>query len=176
MRVMLVRRWCLALAVVALVAAACADDRTPVGGGDVTVSLPKSPTALPDTDLDSFSTLLEDLRGTPVVVNVWASWCGPCRVEAPALAQAATDHGGKIQFLGLDVLDARPDARAFIAEFGWPYPSLFDRTGAIRDRLGLVGQPVTVFYDAGGALVDTHVGPITREQLEVQIDALLETA
>ena len=175
MRVMHVRRWFLALAVVALVAAVCADDPSPAGG-DVAVALPETPTALPDADFGSYAALLEGLRGTPVIVNVWASWCGPCRVEAPALARVATDHGDRVQFLGLDVLDARPDARAFIAEFGWPYPSLFDRTAAIRDRLGLVGQPVTLFYDTEGVLVDTHVGSITREQLEAQVDTLLETA
>lgn len=180
MRVMQVHRWFLALVAVALVAvalvaAACADDPSLEGGG-TTLSLPQSPTALPDTDLGSYSALLESLRGTPVVVNVWASWCGPCRLEAPALAEVATAYDGRVQFVGLDVLDTRPDARAFIQEFAWPYPSLFDRTGAIRDHLGFIGQPVTIFYDAEGALVNSHIGSITREQLEAQVDALRATS
>lgn len=169
-----IRRGLVALAVLLLVSAACADERGPVAGS--AGPLPQSPTALPDADVASYTAMLEDLRGAPVVVNVWASWCGPCRLEAPALTAVATAYDGRVQFLGLDVLDARPDARSFIQEFGWPYPSLFDRTGAIRDSLGLFGQPVTIFYDAQGELWDTHVGSITREQLAAQVDALLASA
>ncbi|MGZ8662665.1 MAG: TlpA family protein disulfide reductase [Actinomycetota bacterium] len=173
---MQVRRSLLALALIALVAAACGRDvgepRDDVDGGPRTV-LPATPTALPDADFETYAALLADLRGTPLVVNVWASWCGPCRLEAPALAEAVTGYGDRVQFLGLDVLDARPDARAFIQEYGWPYPSLFDRTGAIRDRLGLFGQPATLFYDTDGTLVDRYVGSITAEQLTEQIDALV---
>ena len=176
MRVMKLRRSLLVLTVFALVAAGCTQgDREPVerGGTGIETALPGSPTELPDADFESYATLLEDLRGTPVVVNIWASWCGPCRVEAPALAEMATAYGHRVQFLGIDVLDVRADARAFIERYAWPYPSLFDRTGAIRDQLGLIGQPVTIFYDAQGDLLDTHVGSITAEQLSAQVDALI---
>jgi len=173
MRVMHVRRWLLELVLVALVATGCGEgSREPLGGSVAEATLPSDPTALPDYDFEAYTALLADLRGTPVVVNVWASWCGPCRLEAPELTEVATEYDD-VRFLGLDVLDARPDARAFIQEFGWPYPSLFDRTGAIRDRLGLIGQPVTIFYDAEGVLVDTHVGSITIEQLTAQVESLV---
>jgi len=79
-----------------------------------------------------------------------------------------------VQFLGIDVLDARPDAVDFIDEFGWRYPSVFDRNGEIRDRLGLLGQPVTLFYDASGTLVDTHVGAISPELLDERIGSILQ--
>jgi thiol-disulfide isomerase/thioredoxin len=167
----------LLLALVTLVAAGCGGQDGPVGGGDgdqaSAIAMPEDPTALPAADVATYEALLEDLRGTPLVVNVWASWCGPCREEAPALAEVATEYGDRVRFLGLDVLDARPDAETFITEFGWPYPSLFDQTGAIRDSLGLVGQPVTLFYDAEGTLLDTHVGAITLEQLRAQVEGLL---
>lgn len=175
MRVMQLRR-SLALAVVALVAAGCGSaGGAPVGGEapGTDLMLPSSPTALPDSDLAGYTALLEDLRGTPVVVNVWASWCGPCRLEAPALAQVATAYDDRVQFLGIDVLDVRADAQAFIERYGWPYPSLFDRTGAIRDGLGFIGQPVTIFYDADGTLLDTHMGSITAEQLAAQVESLV---
>jgi thiol-disulfide isomerase/thioredoxin len=178
MTVMRVRRASVALLLLAAITAVgCGAERGPVGGGggDPTQAgaLPEDPTALPAADVASYQALLEDLRGTPVVVNVWASWCGPCRVEAPALTEVATEYGDRVQFLGIDVLDARPDAEAFITEFGWPYPSLFDEVGAIRDSLGLVGQPYTLFYEADGTLLDTHMGSITVEQLRAQVEDLV---
>lgn len=181
MTVMRARRGLAALLVlITFAAAACAEDPVPVGGAsgspDPVLTLPQSPTALPEADFAAYAALLEDLRGTPVVVNVWASWCGPCRLEAPALAEVASAYGDRVQFLGIDVLDARPDAEAFITEFGWPYPSLFDPTGAIRDALGLIGQPITLFYAADGTLLDTHVGRVTLEQLEAQVRALVRAA
>src|SRR3990170_4702329 len=114
MRVMHVRRWLLELVLVALVATGCGEgSREPLGGSVAEATLPSDPTALPDYDFEAYTALLADLRGTPVVVNVWASWCGPCRLEAPELTEVATEYDD-VRFLGLDVLDARPDARAFI--------------------------------------------------------------
>jgi cytochrome c biogenesis protein CcmG/thiol:disulfide interchange protein DsbE len=108
-----------------------------------------------------------------VLVNVWASWCGPCRDEAPLLASAHETYGDRVRFLGVDILDQRASARAFMREFGWTYPSIFDPTGAIRDGLGLLGQPVTLFYDASGELADTWTGPLTEEALDANLDAIL---
>ena len=64
--------------------------------------------------------------------------------------------------------------RAFIREFGWTYPSVYDPTGAIRDGLGLIGQPVTLFYDASGELVATWTGTLSQEALTSNLDAILE--
>jgi thiol-disulfide isomerase/thioredoxin len=169
-----------AVALVALVAAACGRSSAGPGGepgsGPDATLMPSSPTELPDFDYAAYTQLLDELHGAPLVVNVWASWCGPCRDEAPALAGAATTYGDRVRFLGIDVLDARPDAVAFIEEFGWSYPSVFDRDAEIRDRLGLLGQPVTLFYDASGALVDTHVGAISADLLDERIGAMLEVS
>jgi thiol-disulfide isomerase/thioredoxin len=169
------RRWLLGVVLVSLLAAACGRGDAPSSSGEgAVVALPSSPTELPEVDVAGYEALLETLRGTPVVVNVWASWCGPCRNEAPALAAAAQEYGDRVRFLGLDVLDTRPDARAFIQEYGWTYPSLFDRTGAIRDSLGLVGQPFTVFYDASGTVVDTYPGAIPADELRERVEALVQ--
>lgn len=127
--------------------------------------LPTDAAALPSFDLASYGQLLTELRGTPMVVNVWASWCGPCREEAPRLSAASKAFGSRIQFLGIDILDARGSAREFMRRYGWTYPSLFDETGAIRDGLGLLGQPVTVFYDAAGNEVGHWNGPIPSDEL-----------
>ena len=82
------------------------------------------------------------------MVNVWAAWCDPCKAEAPLLHDASQTYGDRVQFLGVDILDSLDGARGFIAEHGLTYPSIFDPAGAIRDSLGMIGQPVTVFYDA----------------------------
>src|SRR6266536_4749086 len=128
---------------------------SPVGGPQ----LPTSPTALPSFDLAQFQQLLIELHGKPVLVNVWASWCGPCVEEAPVLASAATTYRGKVQFVGVDVLDQLSPARRFVTQYGIPYPSVFDTSGAIRNGLGFVGQPVTVLYDVSGKKVAVWSGP-----------------
>lgn len=168
----------LALVLPTLLAAACTRAE-PVSGSaadgraDPGAILSASPTDLPAADFAAYLAVLEHARGAPLVVNVWASWCGPCRAEAPDLARVARAYEGRVRFLGIDVLDARPSARAFVREVGWPYPSLYDPAGAIRDRLGVVGQPATLVYDRAGTLVATHVGPVTAEQLSAELDRLL---
>jgi cytochrome c biogenesis protein CcmG, thiol:disulfide interchange protein DsbE len=137
----------------------------------VAPGLPTSVNELPVTDVTAFHTLLETLRGTPVVVNAWASWCVPCQAEAPLL-RAAANARPDIQFLGIDLLDARDGAEAFIADQGIPYPSLFDPPGAIRTDLGGVGQPVTFFYDARGEQVAVVEGELSRSTLERHLEEI----
>jgi cytochrome c biogenesis protein CcmG, thiol:disulfide interchange protein DsbE len=135
-------------------------------------SAPLLPTALLSPlsfDFAAYQALGEQLNGTPVVVNIWSSWCGPCRSEAPDLASAARAFGDRVQFLGVDILDKRPAAMASIKRYGWTCPSLFDPGGEIRDRLGFVGQPETLFYNAEGKLLATWIGPLTRMVLEESI-------
>src|SRR4030095_1081792 len=151
------RRIGLAIACWALLAAACG-----ANADSPPARLPTDPGALPDSTLADSRHALGELRGTPVVVNVWASWCGPCREEAPLLAAAHRSFGDRVRFLGVDVLDERDSARAFMHRCGWGSPSVYDPTGAIRDGLGLLGQPVTLFYDADGELVDTWTGPVSQ--------------
>lgn len=174
MRTMTTRLAALVLALPVLLAGACARTE-PVSGmaPDPGAILAASPTALPDGDFPTYLAVLRRARGAPLVVNVWASWCGPCQAEAPDLARVAGAYAGRVRFLGIDVLDARPSAQAFVRQAGWPYPSLYDPNGEIRDRLGLVGQPVTLLYDADGRLVATQVGPISAEQLSAWLDRLL---
>jgi len=156
--------------VLALVAGACSDD-----GGPETATgslLPTDPYELPEFDLASYETLLSELEGTPVLVNVWASWCGPCEKEAPHLAAAHAEYGDRVQFLGVDILDERESARRFMREYGWTYPSVYDLPGAIRDGLGLLGQPVTLFYDASGELVATWTGALSEDVLRENLELI----
>jgi thiol-disulfide isomerase/thioredoxin len=151
-----------------------AGTRSPVparNAADATL-LPTDAFALPEFDLARYERLLGQLGGTPVLVNFWGSWCAPCRDEASHLAEAHREYGDRVQFVGVDILDARESARGFMREFGWTYPSVFDPPAAIRDGLGLLGQPVTLFYDAGGNLVDRWVGPIPVDELTKRLDAI----
>jgi thiol-disulfide isomerase/thioredoxin len=159
----------------ALVGAACASAaRAPGPGASAGRSLlPLTPTALPEFDPSRFQQLLAQLRGKPVVVNVWASWCGPCIVEAPGLARVARDYQGRVQFLGVDVLDQRGAARAFIRKYGWTYPSVFDPSGAIRDDLGFLGQPVTIVFDSTGKRTFAVSGAVDESQLRKELSALV---
>jgi thiol-disulfide isomerase/thioredoxin len=135
--------------------------------------LPTSTTALPPFDPTTFQVLLDQLKGKPVVVNVWASWCAPCIKEAPALASAAQAYQGRVQFVGVDIVDHEAPARAFIEKYGWTYPSVFDEPGAIRDDMGLIGQPQTIIYDATGKRVCIRSGPSDATFLTTTLDDIL---
>jgi cytochrome c biogenesis protein CcmG/thiol:disulfide interchange protein DsbE len=133
--------------------------------------LPEFADALPSMDPAAFERLLDQLEGTPVLVNFWGSWCGPCREEMPRLVAAHHGFGDRVQFLGVDVLDSRKGAERFMEEFEMTFPSVFDPPDAIKTDLGHFGQPVTAFYRADGSLSFSWTGPIgeaaLREQLEM---------
>jgi thiol-disulfide isomerase/thioredoxin len=102
---------------------------------------------------------LHDLRGHPVVINSWASWCPPCRQELPLLAAAAARDGRRVAFLGLDVNDEPDAARRFLGQHPVSYPSYVDAGGDATTWLGhFVGLPTTIFLDPGGRVVATHTG------------------
>lgn len=135
--------------------------------------LPEERLELPEYDLATYRALIAELKGTPVVVNIWGSWCPPCEAEAPELAEVSEELEGEVQFLGVDILDARAPARDFILRHDWQYPSIFDPRGAIRDGLGYVGQPITLIHDRSGALVWEWNGAVTAEMLLREIRKVL---
>jgi thiol-disulfide isomerase/thioredoxin len=135
--------------------------------------LPQDRLALPEYDVQQYRALIDELAGRPVVVNFWGSWCPPCRGEAPDFAEVSREFEGRVQFLGIDILDNREPARDFILEFDWPYPSIFDPEGEIRDGLGYVGQPITLVYDPSGRLNFERVGPVDAELLRTEIRKVL---
>ena len=127
--------------------------------------LPANRLELPQYDLTTFRNLLTELQGTPVVVNVWGSWCPPCVEEAPDLAEVSREFEGRVQFLGIDILDEREAARDFIRKYDWQYPHVFDPRGEIRDGLGYIGQPITVVYDRDGSVAFEWNGVISADRL-----------
>lgn len=122
--------------------------------------------------LDDFEGMLVGLRGDPVVVNVWASWCAPCRAEMPLLERAAATYDGRVTVLGVDSRDTPGEAATFLDDVDVTYPNVFDRTGDIRRALDVRGFPTTYFFDADGLLTATVVGGITEARLAAQLDAL----
>jgi cytochrome c biogenesis protein CcmG/thiol:disulfide interchange protein DsbE len=137
---------------------------TPAANATTAPDLPTTVNALPTTDVAGFEALLDELVGTPVVVNVWAAWCEPCKDETPVLVEAAANKPG-VQFIGVDVQDSRAGAEAFLTTFGVTYPSLFDPPGAIQTELGMLGPPATFFYDAQGRQVDHVLGLLSADAL-----------
>lgn len=127
---------------------------------------------LPEMSVAEFEAKLAALD-RPAVVNVWASWCIPCRSEAPLLNAAFEAHGGEIEFIGVDVEDNQADAKAFLAEFGLGFEHVFDRSRSIPNRFAGFGTPITFFFAPGGELVSTHNGIIDERGLALGIDELL---
>jgi len=129
---------------------------------------------------DAYEGRIAALRGYPVVVNVWASWCGPCRFEFPHLQQAAADYGKRVAFLGIDSEDSDDAAATFLAEAPVPYPSYTDPDKDVADSIGAsLGFPDTAFYDRRGKLVYLKQGPYDDEaELRADIEryALAEPA
>ena len=127
---------------------------------------------LPEAGVAEFGTILAaDPR--PTVANVWASWCGPCRAEAPLLARAWESYGDQVRFVGINVRDAQTPAKGFIETYGLHFEHVFDRTGAIPAQLGGFGVPITYFIAADGTVVGTHSGIIDERSLVEAIDDLL---
>ncbi len=107
----------------------------------------------------AFDARMRKLRGHPVVINKWASWCGPCRAELPLFQQVSTRRGKKIAFVGINARDKRPAAERFAARFPVPYPSYEDPSERIARQLKAPSNfPVTLFVDARGRTVFTHQG------------------
>ena len=116
-----------------------------------------------DGGKDAFNQRLAALKGTPIVVNDWASWCGPCRFEFPFLQSQASKHAKDIAFLGVDSDDSSGSAETFLGELPLPYPSYSDPDKSIREQLHGIGYPATVFYDRNGDVVYTHQGQYRSE-------------
>jgi len=104
------------------------------------------------------------LRGHPVVINGWASWCAPCRAEFPSFQKVGVKYGRQVAFIGLDVTDNPGDAKRFLGQFPVPYPSYADPRGTTMQSLAATaGLPNTVFYDARGRRTFVHQGGYTSE-------------
>ena len=171
------RSLCLAAVVVALGVSACGSS----GGGTSTAKAPDYKQALAGAPkplaklyaqgdrlvsggTSAFGSQLGALRGHPVVVNIWASWCEPCRMEFPYLQRLSAKYGKRVAFVGVDANDNDAAARTFLAELPLPYPSYTDPNKDIAQSVGAtVGLPDTAYYDASGKQVFVKQGQYASE-------------
>jgi cytochrome c biogenesis protein CcmG, thiol:disulfide interchange protein DsbE len=125
-----------------------------------------------DGGVDAYERRIAGLRGYPVVVNIWASWCGPCRIEFPAFQQLAAEYGKRVAFLGVDSQDNDDAARTFLRDNPVPYPSYTDPDEEIADSIGASrGLPATAFYDRRGELLYfTYIPYVEHEDLRAAIE------
>jgi len=157
----------MALAAAGLVA--CGDDAAPAvapaakSPGDANRFVGDGP--------DALKARLATLKGRPVVVNMWASWCGPCRAEFPFFAAAVKRHAARVAFLGVDVMDSRDGAQAFVEEEPPGFASVYDGDGKAARSLGAGrAMPTTVFVGRDGKVVFRKLGGYANaEQLEADI-------
>ncbi len=183
-RVWVRRPWFFAAAIVLLVAlTGCTDGKVTPGSsngqryvsGDGTVEVidPAERKPAPDltgTTLDGGAFNLADLRGRVVVLNVWASWCAPCRAEAPSLQRVSDELANEgVRFVGINTRDTDDNARAFERRFGISYPSVVDRDGALllrfKETLPPQAIPTTLVIDRGGRMAARALTPLTEERL-----------
>lgn len=116
---------------------------------------------------DSTSTIsIAQFQGKPLILNFWASWCAPCRKEMPALQEVAHRFQGKVTFVGVDTIDKRGTALAFLAKTGVTYASGYDPKGLVASSYGVYGLPNTFFVSPSGELLGRQVGALTTARLE----------
>ena len=117
---------------------------------------------------------LSELRGQVVLVDFWASWCAPCRHEAPDLEQVYREYAGReVEFVGVNIWDLPGNVAPYIAEFGLTYPSGIDADGVIAIDYGVRGIPEKFFIDRDGVIRQKFVGPMPADKLRETLDELL---
>jgi len=176
----------LTLVLCALFAAGCGSSESGEGGGthpDYERALAGSPPPLAALHAqanqllpggtEAYEERIAALRGYPIVANVWASWCGPCRFEFPVLQKLSARYGKRVAFIGIDSQDSADAAKTFLREEPVPYPSYSDPDEEIADSLGAtLGLPDTAFYDRSGELVYLKQGPYAEDS-ELEADVRL---
>jgi len=115
---------------------------------------------------------LADLKGRPVVINFWASWCGPCQYEHPVLEWGQREFGSTAVFLGVVFEDTEDNARQFLRRQGYSFPQLVDPRSRMAVSYGVAGVPETYFITPDGTILTKHVGPIDPETLGKRIREL----
>ncbi len=135
------------------------------------VTLPTVPGPT-EVTLEQLEGMLVGLRGTPVILNMWASWCVPCRAETPILERGFRSNGDEVTFIGVASQDRLSDARDFMDEFGVGYVNLFDSENALPRRLQARGFPTTVALDVEGHVQASSYGGLTEQRLAAMLQAV----
>ncbi|MEZ5371160.1 MAG: TlpA disulfide reductase family protein [Microthrixaceae bacterium] len=122
---------------------------------------------------EEFEGMLVGQLGRPVIVNVWASWCAPCRTEMPLLQRAAETYADRVVILGVASNDSPEAAQEFLDDFGLTYPNVFDVSSEIRTELAVTAYPTTYVFGADGRLQVTIAGGISEQRLAAVIENAL---
>lgn len=153
------------VAVASLVTAAC-------GAGDGAADAER----LPAIDIVALGggeqSLLSDIEG-PAVINLWATWCPPCRAEIPDFEEVHRARGGEVRFVGINVGEGSARAAEFLDEVGATYDQYLDADGEVSTGLKATTMPLTVVIDANGVVTERHLGPLDQDGLNAAIDEAL---
>jgi cytochrome c biogenesis protein CcmG, thiol:disulfide interchange protein DsbE len=129
------------------------------------------------TNLDGRRVEADALRGRPIVLNFWASWCAPCVEEHAVLADAARRYGDEVAIVGVLYQDEPSAALDFLARYGdYGWPTVIDDGGRLAIEFGVTGPPETFFIDSDGIVRAREAGPVTREVLDAELDPLVAAA
>lgn len=154
-----------AIVAIAVVAAIGGDARALLdGSGSGAAGQPAPP--LPAEVLVPPRVTIDSLRGRPAAINFWASWCEPCRQEAPGFARLSRELRGRASLVGVDWEDERDAALAFIDEYGWSFPIVRASGGELAASYGVVGLPATVILNRVGRISEVLQGPQTANDIE----------
>ncbi|MGN6377506.1 MAG: TlpA family protein disulfide reductase [Gaiellales bacterium] len=118
---------------------------------------------------------LAQFHGRPLIVTFFASWCPPCKQDAPRIAALARKYGSRIQIVGIDGGDTKTGAHKFLAHYGWRFPILWDPDNNQYVPFGVAAQPTTFVIDSQGKLVERFLGPIDTAVAQRVISRLLAT-
>ena len=141
-----------------------------VGTGETLESIPL-PCLQPGSAVD-----LSQMRGKVVVVNLWATWCGPCREEMPILQAASEQFRDRVQFVGVVTKDSASSAAGFLPAVGTTYPQLLDVDAELLNSLRIPGLPVTVILDPAGTIVKKQIGAFEADDLDSLLADLVEAS
>ena len=177
---MLARRsWLLLVVVGGLAMSACrSSDNDDAGSGGALRSPAAEPSGdvLPDVEIERFdgagTISLSDIEG-PAVVNLWATWCAPCRREIPDFEAVHQARGDQVRFVGINIGEDVDRAAEFLADVGATYDQFLDAEGYVVTELRTSTMPVTVVLDSDGVITERHLGPLDQDGLNEAIDEAL---